>query len=297
MTNSYLSKTKRHTKRHKDNKQKKKYTLKKHINNLSVKTLPVKFKLYGAKSYHGNAILEHARELENKYHSSCIMDNLTWLGTYNVAKNYKTKDLIIYEWEIKTPTRILIINRRNKKYLKNLFLKAQNSINPLIDLTKINTRKMINHAEKEGITNNYFTMSICEQSWYEFAFAYGYLSLNEQYQFLKLIKFLLDNNYISINMRNGDSIISKINRDIYYYNTVHLLPYKHKETFNRISFYQFDKSALTNLCKVLPNTIAGVFQPNENSFWFPNFIIYQMNIEEYVLFNPHRKLKYIKSVD
>ena len=293
MTSSYLSKTKRH----KDNKQKKKYTLKKHINNLSVKTLPIKFKLYGAKSYQGNAILEHARELENKYQSSCIMDNLTWLGTYNVAKNYKTKDLIIYEWEIKTPTRILIINRRNKKYLKTLFLKTQNTIAPLIDLTKINTRKMINHAEKEGITNNYFTMSIREQAWYEFAFAYGYLSLNEQYQFLKLIKFLFDNNYISINMRNGDSIISKINRDIYYYNTVHLLPYKHKEMFNRISFYQFDKSALTNLCKVLPNTIAGVFQPNENSFWFPNFIIYQMNIEEYVLFNPHRKLKYIKSVD
>ena len=109
-----------------------------------------------------------------------------------------------------------------------------------------------------------------------------------------MIKFLLTNNFITITMRDGTSIISKIDRDIYYYSMLHSLPYKHREKYNRISFYQFDISALTNLCRVLPKNISGVYQPNVNSFWFPNLGIYQMNIEEYVLFNPHHNLTYIR---
>lgn len=293
MTNKTVS----NTKQGKEGKQKRNYTSKKKIKNLSIKTLPIKFKLYGAKSYDGKAILDHARELEQKYHNSCISDNLTWLGSYDVAKSYKKHDLNIYEWEIKIPTRLLIINKRNEKYLKTLILDTPKKLTPLLDLTNANIQKLIKHAGNVGITHSYFTMSINEQVWYEFAFAYGYLSLQEQYNFLQLIKFLLNSKYISITMRNHGSIISKINRDIYYYNITDILPYTRKEKYNRISFYEFDKSALTNLCTVLPHTISGVFQPNKNSFWFPNIIIYQMNIEEYVLFNPHRNLKYIQRIE
>jgi len=279
----------------KKNKPRRNYTSRKK-GNLSIKTLPIKFKLYASKSYDGQAILDHAHELQQKYHNTCITENLTWLGSYNVAKKYKTSDTNIYEWAVKTPTRLLIINKINKTHLNKLFLTTRKTLTTLLGLSTINKDKLMKSADNEGFTHPYFTMSNNEQAWHEFAFAYGYLSLTEQYHFLQLIKFLLSNKFVSINMRNGDSIMTKINRDMYYYRSVIMLPYKHKETYNRISFYQFDKSVLTNLCSLLPHTISGVYQPNENSFWFPDLMIYQMNIEEYVLFNPYRNLKYIKEM-
>lgn len=280
------------------NKTRKKRNLTaKQKSDISIRILPLKFKLYASKSYDGNAILEHSRKLENQYHKKCIPDNLTWLGSYSVAKSYERKDTNLYEWEIKTPTRLVNINKKNEKYFKRLFLNTSQPVTPLITLSNMNMKTVLNVANKVQFEHPYFTMSIQERVWHEFAFAYGYLSLKEQYEFLLLIKFLLTNKFITINMRDGTSILSKINRDIYYYKTANILPYKHKEKYNRISFYQFDVSALTNLCRVLPKNISGVYQPNVNSFWFPNLVVYQMNIEEYVLFNPHHNLRYIRQIE
>jgi hypothetical protein len=261
---------------------------------ISVRILPLKFKLYASKSYDGNAILEHSRKLEQQYKRKCIPDNLTWLGSYSVAKSYERKDTNIYEWEIKTPTRLIVMNKKNETYFKKLFLNTTQHVIPLITVSHVSLKTILKLADKVAFSHPYFTMSIHERAWHEFAFAYGYLSLKEQYEFILLIKFLLTNNFITITMRDGTSIISKIDRDIYYYSMLHSLPYKHREKYNRISFYQFDISALTNLCRVLPKNISGVYQPNVNSFWFPNLGIYQMNIEEYVLFNPHHNLTYIR---
>lgn len=289
MTNKTISKK---------NKQRRSYTFKKKYD-IRLKILPLNFKLYGSKSYDGNAILEHARKLEQQYNKKCITDNLTWLGNYNVAKSYSTKHTRLYEWKAKSPIRLAIINKKNEKYFKNLFLNTSRHLTPLINLNNIKMKKILNDANANKMTfeHSYFSMSIRERAWHEFAFAYGYLTLQEQYDFILLIKFLLENNYITITMRDGSSIISKIDRDIYYYSLIHVLPYKHKEKYNRISFYQFDQSTLTNLCKLLPNHISGVYQPNVNSFWFPNIGIYKMNIEEYVLFAPHHNLTYVRQIE
>lgn len=264
---------------------------------ISVRILPLKFKLYASKSYDGNAILEHSRKLEHQYHKKCIPDNLTWLGNYTVAKSYERKDTNIYEWEIKTPTRLIVMNKKNEKYFKRLFLNTSRPMIPLLRLSSVNMKTILDVANNMKFEHPYFTMPIHERAWHEFAFAYGYLSLKEQYEFLLLIKFLLTNNFITINMRDGTSILSKIDRDIYYYRTANILPYNPKEKYNRISFYQFDQSVLTNLCSLLPKNISGVYQPNVNSFWFPNLVVYQMNIEEYVLFNPHHNLRYIRQIE
>lgn len=263
----------------------------------SIRILPVKFRLYGSKSYDGNAILEHARKLELQYKRKCISDNLTWLGSYSVAKSYETKNTNLYEWKIKIPTRLIVMNKKNEKYFHKLFINSSKPLIPLLNLSSVNMNTAVDLANEVDFNHPYFTMSLSERAWHEFAFAYGYLSLKEQYEFLLLIKFLVSNKFTTIDMRDGTSILSKIDRDIYYYNTVNILPYKHKEKYNRISFYQFDISALTNLCLVLPKNISGVYQPNANSFWFPDLVVYQMNIEEYVLFNPHHNLTYITMRD
>ena len=75
---------------------------------------------------------------------------------------------------------------------------------------------------------------------------------------------------------------------------------KKKKKFNRLSFYSFDKHAIMNLCKIVNNNkynISGVYQTNDTSFWFPNLLVYKMNIQEYILFNPHHNLVYDKLIE
>jgi hypothetical protein len=265
--------------------------------NPSIIKLALKYKLYGSKSYDGKSILEHSQKLEIEKNRRCIESNLTWLGSYEVAKIYEKKETRLYEWEIKSDTRLIKINKRNEGYLKKLFNNNREGLKPLISLSYVNKKRALELAEEMNVAYSYLKMSKKDRAWYEFAFAYGYISLKEQYEFLLLLKLLLSNKLINMNMRNGESILSKIERDVYYYRTVNMLPYKHKEKYNRISFYKLDQSALTNLCSLLPKNISGVYQPNEKSFWFPNLLIYRMNIEEYVLFNPHKNLRYVRECD
>ena len=115
---------------------------------------------------------------------------------------------------------------------------------------------------------------------------------------MKLVKYLVENNYIKIDNRSGDSILTKVNYKINYYRVSHLI--SSKKMNNRLSIYLFDKYAIMNFCKLLRENkidISGVYQKNDTSFWFPNFIVYKMNIQEYILFNPHKNLKYEKMVE
>ena len=132
-----------------------------------------------------------------------------------------------------------------------------------------------------------------ERAYFEFKFAYGYINVEEQYQFMKLIEFFINHKIIDIKMRDGLSIINKLKQKIYYYEFLNqTITINHNH--NRLSIYLFDKYALNNLCKIIPHKykIDGVLQHNTKSFWFPDLIVYKMNIKEYVLFNPHNNLIY-----
>jgi hypothetical protein len=62
-----------------------------------------------------------------------------------------------------------------------------------------------------------------------------------------------------------------------------------------------DKHAVFNICKLLKAkhllAISGIYQGNNDSFWFPNLVIYKMNIEETILFQPHENLIFDKIVE
>ena len=99
-------------------------------------------------------------------------------------------------------------------------------------------------------------------------------------------------------MRDGKSIINKLLIKINYYRAGHIFSKKTK--YNRLSFYDLDKHALLNICKLFKSkkiNIHGVFQSNTSSFWFPDLILYKMNIEETILFNPHRNLIFVEQVE
>ena len=255
------------------------------------KILKIGYSLYASKKYRGNKILEYSKKEELKSKNKCLLDNSSWFGNLEIAKSYKTKNTHIYKWKIKKITKLFTINHKNEFFLKNIFANKNIKLTPSIKLSQKQIKTMNYNHPYLQMTNN-------EKAYFEFCFAFGYITLEEQYKFMKLIKYLINNKFIEINTREGKSIIRKINMKINYY---HLSKFfTKKEKYNRLSFYLFDKHAIMNFCRLVNNkkyNISGVYQKNDKSFWFPDFIIYKMNIKEYILFNPHHNLIYDKVIE
>ena len=252
----------------------------------SLKILKTGYPLYASKQYEGSTILEYNKSEELKYHDKCLMQNSSWFGDLNVAKSYKTKDTHIYRWTAKKVTKLLDINNHNEDFIDNIFRSSKTKLIPTISLTKA-------QIDKIKYDHPYLNMSSNEKALYEFKFCFGFIRVEEQYEFMNLIKYLIENKFIDIKMREGGSILKKIKIKTGYYKVASLLG--KKEKFNRLSFYDFDKHAIMNLCKIVNNktyNISGVYQKNNKSFWYPDLIVYKMDIQEYILFDPQDNLVY-----
>jgi len=252
----------------------------------SLKVLKIGYPLYASKKYEGSTILEYNKSEELKYNDKCLKQNSSWFGDLNVAKSYKTKDTHIYRWNARKITQLLNINHLNETFINNIFKNSKTKLTPTIQLTK----SQLNKIKYE---HPYLNMTQNDKALYEFKFCFGFITVEEQYEFMNLIKYLIENSFIDIQMREGGSILRKINIKIGYYKVTSLLG--KKEKLNRLSFYDFDKHAIMNLCKLVNNrryNIAGVYQKNDTSFWFPDFIVYKMDIQEYILFDPQDNLVY-----
>ena len=214
------------------------------------------------------------------------MQNSSWFGDLEVAKSYRTKDTHIYRWNVNKSTNLLKTDIRNKAFIEYVFKNTKQTLQPTIKIPQDQIKNI-------KFSHPYLEMTQNERALYEFNFCVGYLTVTEQYHFMKLIKYLLENKIIDLKTRQGDSILKKIKIKIYYYKVSSL--FGKKELSNRLSFYEFDKHAVMNLCKIANNSkykINGVYQKNDTSFWFPDLIVYKMNIQEYILFNPQDNLIY-----
>jgi hypothetical protein len=285
------------TNKKRDYKKEKQNKTKKNVSNLkkkpSVKTLQKNSSLYASKKFDGEELLEFTKNNEFKTKKSCLQDNLSWFGSYKVAKSYQTHETKLYKWKIKKPTHLLIMNEKNDAYFHSLFLTTQRvHLTPSIVFPK----NKLDHIKYE---HPYLNMNTNERAYYEFCFVFGYLTIEEQYEFMLLLKYLIEENIIEMNTRNGKSILNKLIIKIDYYKLSHVL-FSNKKKNNRLSFYDLDKHAVLNVCKLLKTNninISGLYQANTNSFWFPNLIVYKMNIEETILFNPHHNLVFDKLVE
>jgi hypothetical protein len=265
----------------------------------SVKILRKGFPLYASKKYEGSAILEYNKEQELKYNDKCLMQNSSWFGDLDVAKSYKTKDTHIYLWKTMKKVNLLKIDLSNEKWLDDLFLNNKLKFVPTVKFTDKKMKKNDNHNNNEFKDNEYLEMTSNERALFEFKFCFGFIDLKKQYEFMKLLKYLIENGFVDdIKRREGDSIVPKLRRKMKYYNVFSLL--HKKDRFNRLSFYDFDKHAIRNLCKAVKEkgvNIAGVYQSNDDSFWFPDLVVYKMNIQEYILFNPQDELKFVEMIE
>lgn len=256
----------------------------------SLKVLKIGYPLYAAKSYDGSTILNYNNEQEKKYHDKCLMINSSWFGDLDVAKNYKTKDNHIYRWTTKKKTNLLKINLENHRFITNLFSQTNIKLIPTINFKNVKISKI-------EYKHPYIEMTPNEKALFEFKFCFGFINVEEQYKFMKFIEYLIENKFIDIKRRDNKSILNKLKLKIKYYQITHLLG--KKEKLNRLSFYDFDKHAIMNLCKIIHKNnmnISGVYQKNDTSFWFPDLLIYKMNIQEYILFNPQNNLVYDKLI-
>ena len=253
----------------------------------SLKILQVGYPLYASKKYKGDELLAYQKKAENEAHDSCLLDNSSWFGDYNVAKRYKTKETQLYKWKTKKMTKLLNISPQNACYFKHLFTNTKAKLIPTITLSE-------KQIYKTNYDHPYMTMTANEKAYYEFCFAFGYISTREQVEFMKLIKHLIADKYITMLTREGNSVATKMEIKIDYYLLNHTFVKNNK--LNRLSFYHLDKHAIMNLCKCVPKEISGVYQKNVKSFWFPDFIAYKMNIQEYILFNPHHNLIFDKEI-
>lgn len=264
-----------------------------------IKICKKNFPIYASKSYAGNKILEYTKMQQKKYHTKCIIDNISWFGDLKESKKYKTKNQHVYKWLCKKNINLLTMNKQNESFFEYYFTNSKLKLKTAIQLTNNQIQKIKNKMNKKNIKidSNYLDLTQNEKAYYEFKFAYGYISLKEQTEFMKLIRYLIKEKYIDIQMRKGKSIIHKLFMKIQYYRVFSKKDMGNKK-YNRLSIYWFDKYALYNLCKIIPSKykIDGVFQPNKNSFWFPDLILYKMNIKEYVLYNPHECLIYDKVI-
>jgi hypothetical protein len=270
------------TKKNKLNKNKTRKN--KETQNPDVKILQKGDSLYGAKDKSlGLKILDYTRSQEIKKHRHCVYENISWFAGLEQAKHYKGKNDEIFDWVIKKQLKLIKITEKNNTFFKNLFLKTKKNISPFIKISKENNSKI-------DYDHPFLKMNNKEQALYEFGFIFGYISLKEQYEFLLLIKHLIKNNYINILSRHNTSLLPKIDKKINFYK---LYPFGKKNNLNRISIYDINKQAVLNLCVMLYDKygIDGVYQPNTNSYWYPDLIVYHMNIEEFILFSPHTELK------
>jgi len=257
----------------------------------SLKILRKNEYLYASKKYSGDELLAYTRNNELKTHQYCDLDDINWFGSYEVAKSYQTKETKLNQFKIKNNVKLLRINTENDKFFRSLFLHSNIVLEPSIQISDEEIKKI-------QFSHPYLHMDNKEKAYYEFCFAFGYINIHEQNEFMVLLKYLIEEKIIHMEMRDGKSILNKLNLKINYYRLTHFTT-KH-EKYNRLSFYDLDKHALLNICKLLKArdlNIHGIFQKNTTSFWFPDLIVYKMNIEETILFNPHRDLVFDKVIE
>jgi hypothetical protein len=167
----------------------------------SIKLLKKGFPIYASKKLYGDKILQHTREEEEKYHDSCLFGNMSWFGDLKQAKSYKTPEQNIYKWTIKNTTRLLVMDKQNENFFDYYFKNTDIKLNPTIELSDEQITKIKKMIKELNINTQYLDMSNNERAYFEFKFAYGYISLEEQYQFMKLVKFLIEKKFIDIKLK------------------------------------------------------------------------------------------------
>ena len=205
----------------------------------SLKYLRIGYPLYAAKKHEGDKLLEYKRKMELKTGDHCLLDNSSWFGDLNVAKSYKKNDTHIYKWKIKTPTNLLKITHNNETFINQIFKNTRIKLVPNISLSN-SQKSLIKY------THPYINMTDNQKALYEFQFAFGYITIKEQFEFLKLVEYLIKHSFIKIDTREGNSIVKKLRFKINYYKISSIIPKNIKRLYIGVKIEDSNSNYITN---------------------------------------------------
>ena len=176
------------------------------MNTIKFKKIDIGKKIYFAKEEFGKDLLEK-QERKN-----CSLKNITWFTDYKQALQYLTSDRNIYKFKVVKSLLLLDCYQKKRDIFKEKFLNLKNYLK-----TSINIKKKDIQDIKSKYNHVYLDLNNNEKALYEYNFSFGYMLKSEQYEFMKFMKFLIDNKYTDITRRNkNDSIIDKLNMKINY---------------------------------------------------------------------------------
>jgi hypothetical protein len=253
-----------------------------------LKKVKVGHLVYASKKYKGDEIITYTREMEKKKGTRCLLETISWFGSLHVAKLYASYSTKIYKWRVFKPFALVVVGGPENAGFFDKVFRNYDGPGQLVSLV---SDASIQQLKRFGLVDGhhpYLDMSVNERCLYEFKFVFGYLTLREQYQFLLLYS------YFSAKFANiadyGASLV-KVYASMKYFE-LNAAGVDDLGTGNRISFYEIDKHVVSNFCKCVDGMgYEGLYQrKNIRSFWYPSFIKYSKDMEEYILFNPSRVL-------
>jgi hypothetical protein len=249
-----------------------------------LKKVKVGHLVYGSKKYKGDEIITYTREMEKKKGTRCLHETISWFGSLHAAKLYATYSTQIYKWRVFKPFHLVVVGgSENAGFFDKVFRNYDGQLVSLISDTNIQQLKKFGLVEAP-----YLEMSVNERCLYEFKFIFGYLTLREQYQFLLLFTY-----FDTKDAFDYSASLLKVYASMKYFElNASSVDVDDLGTGNRISFYEIDKHVVNNFCKCVDGMgYEGLYQrKNTRSFWYPSFIKYSKDMEEYILFNPSRVL-------
>jgi hypothetical protein len=227
--------------------------------------------------------------------SSLIEDckSICWFGSKSKAEYYNKKGTTVYEYKTIKPINLFVVNNYvNFETFKTLLDRVDD-----IDLKKFKVLTVRDIHECKDTDKfckySYLTMSKKERILFEYKFAFGLTTIEDQLifakLFLKLQEFKVIPKIDKMMDGKGDQpeIYYKLGRTFLSGVNMFLTESSKKRTGHRFSIYSIDMNVIQNLCMLISDKLQGYVYGHIPSVWHRGM----NDTSEIAIFNPVSCLK------
>lgn len=257
------------------------------IDNIRILPLPKKFPLYKSvlNIYNRNSIFEY--EPFPDLIPPC--KSIFWFAGKEKALYYKKDNTTIHTYYTKLNTTKLLIanNHNNFLYIKGLLEKS--NLENYSCVTEIVLEKLPDALKEKFYKYNYLRLSKLNRILFEYCFAFGLISVQDQLMFSKLLLKLQEYKLIpqlktmtSSSEENSDLYLRAIRQGVNIFDKFVPDSFKENKFEQRFSIYSIDINIVKNLCTLLSDKIDGYVYFDEPTIWHRKM----KDTSEIAIFNP-----------